>query len=394
MADKKKVLQDGIKKLLSLKVPEEEIISNLSEIGISGSYARQLIEEAKTGKETQEAEKEKTEEETEENAAANKDIESEMGFEDEKPDEEITRPEEEKTAQEEALEESAPKEETEESEKSIEEELEETETDEKQAGEKEWDVPKPKEIFMYNEKQETEEAEELEEKEEEEEPAEKGKNQKAASTEKMLAKLAKKTSGSKKSEAVLAGLWKKGILTTVSQNLAEMKKIRADIESALNKRASAIAKKEVDKVKAFFDAQRTLILESVDSRLEQKTKQLDKMLDDKIRELKEVSKEIKADSAKLEKLRGTQKDGLRQVAETLEGLEEAKNSLVSEMNSELMKSKSAVEEFLEKSQKKLDEIDARINETLQLESSIVEGLVRDADAKIDEAVAKRVAKKT
>ncbi|HLD58639.1 MAG TPA: hypothetical protein VI977_03290 [archaeon] len=394
MADKKKVLQDGIKKLLSLKVPEEEIISNLSEIGISGSYARQLIEEAKTGKETQEAEKEKTEEETEENAAANKDIESEMGFEDEKPDEEITRPEEEKTAQEEALEESAPKEETEESEKSIEEELEETETDEKQAGEKEWDVPKPKEIFMDNEKQETEEAEELEEKEEEEEPAEKGKNQKAASTEKMLAKLAKKTSGSKKSEAVLAGLWKKGILTTVSQNLAEMKKIRADIESALNKRASAIAKKEVDKVKAFFDAQRTLILESVDSRLEQKTKQLDKMLDDKIRELKEVSKEIKADSAKLEKLRGTQKDGLRQVAETLEGLEEAKNSLVSEMNSELMKSKSAVEEFLEKSQKKLDEIDARINETLQLESSIVEGLVRDADAKIDEAVAKRVAKKT
>src|SRR3989344_1073689 len=200
MADKKKVLQDGIKKLLSLKVPEEEIISNLSEIGISGSYARQLIEEAKTGKETQEAEKEKTEEETEENAAANKDIESEMGFE-----------------------------------------------DEKQAGEKEWDVPKPKEIFMDNEKQETEEAEELEEKEEEEEPAEKGKNQKAASTEKMLAKLAKKTSGSKKSEAVLAGLWKKGILTTVSQNLAEMKKIRADIESALNKRASAIAKKEVDK---------------------------------------------------------------------------------------------------------------------------------------------------
>ena len=394
MADKKKVLQDGIKKLLSLKVPEEEIISNLSEIGISGSYARQLIEEAKTGKETQEAEKEKTEEETEENAAANKDIESEMGFEDEKPDEEITRPEEEKTAQEEALEESAPKEETEESEKSIEEELEETETDEKQAGEKEWDVPKPKEIFMDNEKQETEEAEELEEKEEEEEPAEKGKNQKAASTEKMLAKLAKKTSGSKKSEAVLAGLWKKGILTTVSQNLAEMKKIRADIESALNKRASAIAKKEVDKVKAFFDAQRTLILESVDSRLEQKTKQLDKMLDDKIRELKEVSKEIKADSAKLEKLRGTQKDGLRQVAETLEGLEEAKNSLVSEMNSELMKSKSAVAEFLEKSQKKLDEIDARINETLQLESSIVEGLVRDADAKIDEAVAKRVAKKT
>src|SRR3989338_9183950 len=394
MADKKKVLQDGIKKLLSLKVPEEEIISNLSEIGISGSYARQLIEEAKTGKETQEAEKEKTEEETEENAAANKDIESEMGFEDEKPDEEITRPEEEKTAQEKAVEETAPKEETEEAEKSIEEELEETETDEKQAGEKEWDVPKPKEIFMDNEKQETEEAEELEEKEEEEEPAEKGKNQKAASTEKMLAKLAKKTSGSKKSEAVLAGLWKKGILTTVSQNLAEMKKIRADIESALNKRASAIAKKEVDKVKAFFDAQRTLILESVDSRLEQKTKQLDKMLDDKIRELKEVSKEIKADSAKLEKLRGTQKDGLRQVAETLEGLEEAKNSLVSEMNSELMKSKSAVEEFLEKSQKKLDEIDARINETLQLESSIVEGLVRDADAKIDEAVAKRVAKKT
>ena len=47
MADKKKILIDGINKLLALKVPDEEIINNLRELNVPEKQARALIAEAR-----------------------------------------------------------------------------------------------------------------------------------------------------------------------------------------------------------------------------------------------------------------------------------------------------------------------------------------------------------
>ena len=128
-----------------------------------------------------------------------------------------------------------------------------------------------------------------------------------------------------------------------------------------------------------------MTLESVDAKLSEKTRQIDKMLDEKISELRIISKEIKKDLEKLERLRKAQKDSLVETQQKLEALEETRKSLVADMNSELIKSQSKVEEFLSDSQEKVGEIERRVNQTLELESNIVDSLVKDSSTKISAA---------
>ena len=182
-----------------------------------------------------------------------------------------------------------------------------------------------------------------------------------------------------------AKIWEKGILTMVNQKLKRMEKIQGNLEAELHKRAAAIAKKELDKMQVLFESQRVLTLEQVDSKLESKTAQLDGMLDNKIQELKTISREIKSDLSGLQKLHKTQNTGIEEIKKELEELQETKKQLVAEMNSELLKSKSKVETFLDASQTKIKDIDKRVSQTLELESNIVETLSKNAEEKLDSA---------
>ena len=54
--DKKALLLETVQKLLALKVPDNEIILNLAEIGITTTHAKELLSEAK-GQPVQKTEK-------------------------------------------------------------------------------------------------------------------------------------------------------------------------------------------------------------------------------------------------------------------------------------------------------------------------------------------------
>jgi hypothetical protein len=381
MPNKKKILLDGIKKLLALKVPEEEIISNLKDVGISEKQARALIEEVRLGKRPKEEEPEEesrgkefeSKEEPEEQLVSEEDAQAEALEKDylgegEKPEDINVR----KTIEE--TEELA----EEEAQSIFEKKIENTASEEKNSG-------------VEEESFESEIGEPEEETSEtvEEEPEEESENIEYEETKgrSVEGKFSSKNKGNaekegKKEDIDFEKLWEKGILTIVNQRLQEMKGIQANIDLEMQKRASEIAKKEIDKVNALFEGQRELTVETVNSKLEQKTRDLGKMLDAKVLELKEISKAVKNDIARLEKLQQAQKDGLKQIDERLGELDETKKTLIAEMNSELIKSKSEVEEFLDSSNKKVQETQAMINETLELESSIVDGLVKDTETKI------------
>jgi hypothetical protein len=381
MPNKKKILLDGIKKLLALKVPEEEIISNLKDVGISEKQARALIEEVRLGKRPKEEEPEEesrgkkfeNKEEPEEQLVSEEDaqaeaLEKEYLGEEEKPEDINVR----KTIEE--TEELA----EEEAQSIFEKKIENTASEEKNSGVEEEsfesETGKPEE-----ETSETVEEEPEEESENIEYEETKGKIVEGKFSSKNKDNAEKE---GKKEDIDFEKLWEKGILTIVNQRLQEMKGIQANIDLEIQKRASEIAKKEIDKVNALFEGQRELTVETVNSKLEQKTRDLGKMLDAKVLELKEISKSVKNDIARLEKLQQAQKDSLKQIDERLGELDETKKTLIAEMNSELIKSKSEIEEFLDSSNKKVQETQAMINETLELESSIVDGLVKDTETKI------------
>ncbi|MDD5163681.1 MAG: hypothetical protein PHD95_05760 [Candidatus ainarchaeum sp.] len=388
MPNKKKILLDGIKKLLALKVPEEEIIANLKDVGIGEKQAKALIDEVRLGKKEELPEEEGSEFEPEEKKIEDSESFGEEGASEEDAQAEALEknyPEEEKTPEmnkEETVEETEnlAEEETQGiSKKEIEDNgFEEKEEETMEGSETEAGEPEEE----GGEIQEEIEEEEAEVPEEEKEGTGFSEAKEDRAEEKSFSNKKKLAREEKADNADFEKLWEKGILTIVNQRLQEMKGIQGEIESELGKRASEIAKKEIDKVNVLFESQRDLAVETMNAKLGQKTKEIDKMLDAKVLELKEISKSVKGDISKLEKLQQSQKEGLEQINERLAGLDEAKKTLIVEMNSDLIKSKSEIEEFLSSSSKKVQEIEARVNETLELESNIVDSLVKETEAKL------------
>ncbi|MBN1941117.1 MAG: hypothetical protein JW772_02960 [Candidatus Diapherotrites archaeon] len=350
MPNKKKVLIQGIKKLLSLKVPNEEIIENLSSLGVGREQAKQLIEEAKHPEKFQkpapvleEEPMQELEEEAEEENADEK-LEA-LGGEEEKIGEEIAGKE--KKSPLEMLEDTI----LEKPDPSIDDIASGITGEDPEAKPKK--EKKKKQVVMETEepKQETASAKEF------------------------------------------AEIWRKGIVTMIDQKLDEMKEIESNVEKKLKGASQEIAKKEIDKIKVLFDSQRALTMGKIDAKLDGKAKEVDQMLEAKITELRSLTKAIKTDVARLEKIRMEQKAGLEEIKNEIKELEETKSSLIAEMNSDLIKSKSSIAEFLDLAEKKIPEIEGRITKTLELESEIIESLVKNAESKIEEIVEKKLAEK-
>lgn len=191
----------------------------------------------------------------------------------------------------------------------------------------------------------------------------------------------------KETHVSVSKLWEKGIIVTVNQRLEEIKKLKAEIDSAISLRAAELFEAEKKKQLALMESQRTLLSEKINSRLEEKEKEITQVIDLKIGEMRALNEQIRKNILVLEQKEQLHGEMLKGFESKEKELKELRNSLVSGMNSELMKSKSEAEEFLEKAQKKLDETDERMNKTLELESKIVEGLIEDAKRKIYEETA-------
>ncbi len=194
---------------------------------------------------------------------------------------------------------------------------------------------------------------------------------------------ARKEPGAALSSAEINKLWEKGILATVDARLGEMERLKKEIDAIIDKKVQEATEKEVKKIKALMDAQKTLLINKVDTSLAQRTKEITDVIDNRINELKRVSKLTEDSLAGLEAQKKSHGQLIASIDEKSASLEKLKSDLISDMNASLIESQSKIESFLKESEKKRAETDARINRTLQLESKITEGLLTDAQQKID-----------
>ena len=191
-------------------------------------------------------------------------------------------------------------------------------------------------------------------------------------------------------ETSLNKLWEKGILITVNQRLNEIKKIQTDIEKTIESKVKQKTEKELNKQKVMFESERRLTIESAREKMDSKVKEITGLMDGKIAEMKELNKSIRENAEMLEKKKAEQSDSLAEFESKLGELQNTKKQLISEMNSELIKSKSSAQEFIDKSAEKIREIDERVSKTLELESKIAEGFIKDAKDRIDEIVLQKI----
>ena len=178
-------------------------------------------------------------------------------------------------------------------------------------------------------------------------------------------------------------LWKKGIVVAVNAKLSEMKRIKEDIDETLAEKISESMSKERKQFKILLESQKDLINSSNREALEQKQREMDFIIDSKIAELKQYNKQITDNLALMSKAKQDQAAAMQQLSSSLDDARKLKGQLIIEMNSELIKSKSGAQAFIDQANAHLSEIDGRVNKTLELEKNITEGMMQELEQKIE-----------
>ncbi len=178
-------------------------------------------------------------------------------------------------------------------------------------------------------------------------------------------------------------LWKKGIVVAVNSRLNEMKKIRDDIDKVVSLKVDDAVKKETGKFKILLESQKDLIISSNKDELEQKQKEISFIIDSKLAEIRKESQQLNKSIEQINKSKIQQEELIVEINKTLEGAKKTKSQLLIEMNSELIKSKSQAQEFIDNAKTNMEELDSRINKTLEFEKNIAEGMLQEAEQKIE-----------
>ncbi len=178
-------------------------------------------------------------------------------------------------------------------------------------------------------------------------------------------------------------LWKKGIVVAVNSKLLEMKKLKEEVDVNIQEKVDASVRKEVAQLRVLLDSQRDLLIASNKAALEEKQKEVSFIIDSKIVELKQANKQLATNLSALEAAKQEQQVSLEQIKQMLEEARRVKAQLLVEMNSELIKSKSQAQAFLDNADKHLKDLDERINRTLELQRNIADGMIQQAEQKIE-----------
>ncbi len=178
-------------------------------------------------------------------------------------------------------------------------------------------------------------------------------------------------------------LWKKGIVVAVNAKLAEMKKIKGEVDAELETKVDEAVRKELYQFKVLLDSQKDLIVSSNKEALEQKQKEIVFIIDAKIAELKQYNKQIGDNLAIIESTKKQQELAMGQISGALDDAKRTKAQLIVELNSEMIKSKSQAQSFLDTASMQLKQMDERVNKTLELEKNIADGMLQQAEQKIE-----------
>jgi len=199
----------------------------------------------------------------------------------------------------------------------------------------------------------------------------------------------KRSSASDLSSSDIDNFWKKGVVVAVNAKLSEMKRLKEDVADLVEEKVDFAVKKETKSFKVLLDSQKELIISSNKEALEQKQREIDFIIDAKINELKQYNKELSTNLVSMDQWKKDTATSLQQITSSLDELRRTKSQMIVEMNSELIKSKSSAQNFLDTADSHLREIDARVNRALELEKNIADGMLQQAEQKIESLTIQR-----
>jgi hypothetical protein len=184
-------------------------------------------------------------------------------------------------------------------------------------------------------------------------------------------------------------LWKKGIVVAVNAKLGEMKQLKNDIDSEISQKVDEALRKELYQFKVLNESQKDLLISSNREALDQKQKEITFIIDAKIAELKQYNKQLSETLRIIEESKKQQEASLAEITLALSEAKKTKAQLIVEVNSEMIKTKSQAQSFIDSASLQIQQMDERVNKTLELEKNIAEGMLNQAEQKIEQLTISR-----
>ncbi len=184
-------------------------------------------------------------------------------------------------------------------------------------------------------------------------------------------------------------LWKKGIVVAVNAKLGEMKQLKDDIDLEISQKVDEAVRKELYQFKVLNDSQKDLLISSNKEALDAKQKEITFIIDAKIAELKQYNKQLIDTLNAFNEAKKQQDNATAGINLALSEAKKTKAQLIVEVNSEMIKTKSQAQAFIDSASLQLAQMDERVNKTLELEKNIAEGMLATAEQKIEQLTISR-----
>lgn len=172
----------------------------------------------------------------------------------------------------------------------------------------------------------------------------------------------------------IAKLWEKGILQTVDSKLAQMEKLKKEIDDVLETKVSEHYQVMEKKLQVLFDAQRELFRFKMDAQMDSKVKDMDEILNQKIEEIRRLNTATQEDLQRIKGQKMLIQELMGDITAKSSQLDETRRMIVDDATQKLEKLEEKVDELVNKTDERVSEVEQRATKTLEIEQKITQGL--------------------
>lgn len=185
-------------------------------------------------------------------------------------------------------------------------------------------------------------------------------------------------------------LWEKGILTIVDTKLAQMERLKKEIDDVIEQHVNQHYDAMEKKLETLFEAQRELYKFKMDAQLNAKSNEVEEMLNQKINEIKTINLSTQEDLQRIKGQKMVVDDLLNELKEKTSVVEETKKAILHETGTKLEELQEKVDELVTTTETRVKEVEARATKTLELEEKITSGLAEQMQEQANKILDERV----
>lgn len=172
----------------------------------------------------------------------------------------------------------------------------------------------------------------------------------------------------------IAKLWEKGILQTVDSKLAQMEKLKKEIDDVLETKVNEHYQAMERKLEVLFDSQRELFRFKMDAQMDAKVKDMDEILNQKIEEIRRLNTTTQEDLQRIKGQKMIIQELMGDITAKSTQLDETRRMIVDDATQKLEKLEEKVDELVNRTDDRVSEVEQRATKTLEIEQKITQGL--------------------